>query len=161
MKIKKYVATPEALSNDLEAIDEISVSTELQLPEKTEKLMAFYHALSDEQKKMREGRYIIMRIGEVSFQHKDYPKAFDDFAFATRFKDTIGNPFLHLRLGQIQHFLNEHDRVADELSRALIMGGKDIFEDEPDEFFAIPNEALDPPEGGWENYPGQDWETTK
>lgn len=161
MKLKKYIATPEGLSANIDQIDQISESTTLSLKEKSENLLGFYNSLSGEQKKGREGRYMILRIGEVHFQHKNFPEAFDNYAFSMRFQDTIGNPFLHLRLGQIQYYLDEMERVADELSRALIMAGKTIFDDEPDTFFAITNDVLDAPDGGWENYEGQDWESTK
>jgi len=41
--------------------------------------------------------------------------------------DAIGNPFLHLRLGQCQFELKALDRAADELMRAYMGGGPDLF----------------------------------
>lgn len=39
----------------------------------------------------------------------------------------IGNPFIHLRLGQAQLELGNTDRAADELMRAYMGGGLEIF----------------------------------
>ena len=41
--------------------------------------------------------------------------------------DAIGNPFIHLRLGQCQFELGNPDRSADELMRAYMGGGPEIF----------------------------------
>ena len=42
--------------------------------------------------------------------------------------NAVGNPFLHLRLGQAQFNLGNEDRAADELMRAYMGGGLEIFE---------------------------------
>jgi hypothetical protein len=44
--------------------------------------------------------------------------------------DAIGNPFLHLRLGQCQFELGALDGAADELMRAYMGAGSDIFKDQ-------------------------------
>ena len=61
----------------------------------------------------------------------------------------LGNPFLHLRLGQCQFELGGLDRAADELDRAYMGAGTDIFDDEDDKYFAYVKTRLDPPPGGW------------
>lgn len=60
----------------------------------------------------------------------------------------IGNPFLHLRLGQCQFELGNLDRAADELARAYMGAGADIFEG-ADKYFAFLKTRLQPPPGGW------------
>jgi len=47
----------------------------------------------------------------------------------------VGNPFMHLRLGQILLDQGENDRAADELMRAYMGAGKDIFEAESPTYF--------------------------
>jgi len=42
----------------------------------------------------------------------------------------VGNPFLHLRLGQVLLDGGEHDRAADELTRAYMGAGEEIFADQ-------------------------------
>ncbi|MFJ8473288.1 hypothetical protein [Kitasatospora sp. NPDC094011] len=46
--------------------------------------------------------------------------------------DGLGNPYVHLRLGQTTFELGDHDRAADELIRAHLGGGPELFrEDDP------------------------------
>ena len=49
----------------------------------------------------------------------------------------LGNPFLHLRLGQSQYELGELDRAADELMRAYMGAGEDIFVSEDPKYRAF------------------------
>jgi hypothetical protein len=42
----------------------------------------------------------------------------------------LGNPFLHLRFGQILFESGDHDLAADELIRAYMGAGDEIFENE-------------------------------
>jgi len=65
-----------------------------------------------------------------------------------RCPDAIGNPFLHLRLGQCQFELGELDRAADELARAYMGAGAKIFEG-GDKYFSFLKTRLEPPPGGW------------
>jgi tetratricopeptide (TPR) repeat protein len=46
----------------------------------------------------------------------------------------IGNPFLHLRFGQILFDEEEADQAADELMRAYMGGGAEIFENEDEKY---------------------------
>jgi hypothetical protein len=62
--------------------------------------------------------------------------------------DAIGNPFLHLRLGQCLYELGDLDRAADELTRAYLGGGADLF-DGADQYLAFLKTRLEPPPGGW------------
>jgi hypothetical protein len=44
----------------------------------------------------------------------------------------LGNPYIHSRLGQLYLEQNNVDKAADELTRAYMGGGIDIFmEDDP------------------------------
>jgi hypothetical protein len=47
----------------------------------------------------------------------------------------IGNPFLHLRLGQVQFELGDLTRAADELTRAYMGAGEDIFQEQAPKYF--------------------------
>ena len=46
----------------------------------------------------------------------------------------IGNPFLHLRRGQVLYEQNEPDAAADELMRAFMAEGHEIFENEDEKY---------------------------
>ena len=63
--------------------------------------------------------------------------------------DAIGNPFLHLRLGQCQFELGDLERAADELARAYLIEGIAIFTDDDQKYLNFVKPKLQEPEGGW------------
>ena len=73
----------------------------------------------------------------------------DNVSMAMHCPGAIGNPFLHLRLGQCQFELGNLDRAADELARAYMGTGIEIFEDEEGKYFEFLKTRLQPPPGGW------------
>ncbi len=161
-KIKKYISTPKSIEHLIEKIDEISVHKEKDAETKTNELLEIYESLTDTEKRNKEGRYLIIRIGEVYFSEKKIEEALENFSFVMRFKDTLGNPFLHLRLGQLQYVIQNEERMYDELSRALIMGGESVFEKEDVRFLSMVKSVLkEPVDSTWKEYEGQDWKDTK
>jgi hypothetical protein len=59
--------------------------------------------------------------------------------------DAIGNAFLHLRLGQSQFELGSLDRAADELARAYMAAGREIFDSDDEKYLAFLRTRLQPP----------------
>lgn len=49
--------------------------------------------------------------------------------------DGLGNPFIHLRLGQCALELGDEDQAKDELIRAYMGDGPGIFEEEEPKYF--------------------------
>ncbi len=47
------------------------------------------------------------------------------------------NPAVHLRLGEVYFELENFEKAADELARAYMAEGKDVFEDEDPKYFAF------------------------
>lgn len=74
--------------------------------------------------------WILAAIGDANFASGDYEAGRDNLSHAMHCPDAIGNPFLHLRLGQCQLELGNHDRAADELMRAYMGAGPNIFNDQ-------------------------------
>ncbi|KWF07091.1 tetratricopeptide repeat protein [Burkholderia pseudomultivorans] len=74
--------------------------------------------------------WLLAAIGDAHFFQQDYAAGRDAFGDAMHCPGAIGNPFLHLRLGQCQFELDQLDRAADELMRAYMGGGPELFEDE-------------------------------
>jgi hypothetical protein len=72
----------------------------------------------------------------------------ESLSLAMHCPDAIGNPFLHLRLGQCQYELGNLDQAADELARAYMGGGEEIFEEDEREYFTFLKTRLKPPPGG-------------
>ena len=59
--------------------------------------------------------------------------------FAMTCPDAVGNPFLHMRYGQVLFDAGELDAAADELMRAYMGGGIEIFRTENPRYFEFLN----------------------
>jgi tetratricopeptide (TPR) repeat protein len=92
--------------------------------------------------------WILGAIGDANFLSEDFIAGRDNLSLAMHCPDAIGNPFLHLRLGQCQYEMGNLDRAADELTRAYTGGGEEIFED-AEEYFAFLKTRLKPPPWAW------------
>jgi hypothetical protein len=68
----------------------------------------------------------------MHFHLRSYEKVFRCFNNAVQCPGGLGNPFVHLRLGQAQFELGNLVKAADELTRGYMGAGLDIFmEDDP------------------------------
>jgi tetratricopeptide (TPR) repeat protein len=81
--------------------------------------------------------WVLGAIGDANFLTGDYTAARDNLSNAMHCPGAIGNPFLHLRLGQSQFELGNLDRAADELTRAYAVAGAEIFEEENPKYLAF------------------------
>ncbi|MEP2237455.1 MAG: hypothetical protein ABJI22_03775 [Maribacter sp.] len=161
-KIKQYIDIPVSIKDKVANIDQITTNNDLDVESRVEELMKIYESLTDDQKRTRAGRYVIIHIAEVCFSERWIEDAFDNFNFAMQFKDTVGNPFLHLRLGQLNYLVQNKDKMHDDLSRALIMAGESIFKEEDPKLIEMVKAVLkEPADCSWGEYEGQDWEITK
>ncbi|MDX8395048.1 MAG: hypothetical protein R8K22_01380, partial [Mariprofundaceae bacterium] len=76
--------------------------------------------------------WVYVAIGDARFKEMNYEKALMSFSNAICCPSGTGNPFIHLRLGQCEFELGDLIQALDELLRAYMGGGKDIFyEDDP------------------------------
>lgn len=90
--------------------------------------------------------WILTAVGDVLFQKGRYNEARDTLKEAMRCPGAIGNPFIHLRLGQAHFELKEYERAKDELARAYMGGGDEIFEGEATKYKNYIKEILRPRE---------------
>ncbi len=93
--------------------------------------------------------WILGAIGDANYLGSDFAAGRDNLSLAMHCPDAIGNPFLHLRLGQCQYELGNMDRAADELARAYMGGGTELFDDDDPKYFTFLTSRLQPPPGGW------------
>lgn len=76
--------------------------------------------------------WLYAAIGDMHFHLANFEKARRCFSNAVQCHGGLGNPFIHLRLGQASLELGAEDAAADELTRAYMGAGMDIFlEDDP------------------------------
>jgi tetratricopeptide (TPR) repeat protein len=92
--------------------------------------------------------WILAAIGDANFLSGDYAAGRDNLSTAMHCPDAIGNPFLHLRLGQCQFELGNLERASDELTRAYMGAGDEIFQG-AEKYFDFLKTRLKPPSGGW------------
>ena len=97
--------------------------------------------------------WLLAAIGDANFLGQDYTAGKDNLTTAMHCPGAIGNPFLHLRLGQCQLELGVLDRAADELMRAYMGAGTDIFKDQDPKylrFLQSKAKGIEGPKKSWQ-----------
>jgi tetratricopeptide (TPR) repeat protein len=92
--------------------------------------------------------WIMAALGDLYFQAKDFSQAEKVLSDAMHCVGAIGNPFLHLRLGQAQLELGNEQRAADELCRAYMGAGREVFAKEDRKYFEFLKTKITPPASG-------------
>jgi len=87
--------------------------------------------------------WVLAALGDCAFQLGDFAAAHGFLTRAVRAPEGLGNPFIHLRLGQAQYELGNEARAQDELARAYMGGGPEIFEDEDPKYLAYLRRFMD------------------
>lgn len=78
---------------------------------------------------------VCAKIGELSFQQRDARHALEYFTWAVQSKGGLGEPHIHLRLGQLRYERGEVQRARDELMRAYMGAGPEIFAAEDPRYY--------------------------
>lgn len=84
-----------------------------------------------------ESTWLYSTLGDIFFLTEDFEQGLSAFSDAVQCPEGLGNPFIHLRLGQCQFELANFDKAADELIRAYMADGLEIFETEDPKYFAF------------------------
>ena len=79
--------------------------------------------------------WLLTAIGESYLLSGDCENASDVLEKAMHCPDAIGNPFIHLILGIAQFELGNLDRARDNLARAYMGGGKEIFSEDEIKYY--------------------------
>ncbi len=90
--------------------------------------------------------WLFTALGDVLFLQRNYLEARESLKAAMHCPRAIGNPFIHLRLGQVNYELNELARAKDELARAYMGGGDEVFEGEDPKYRLHIEEIVRPPD---------------
>jgi tetratricopeptide (TPR) repeat protein len=80
--------------------------------------------------------WILAAIADAAFLADYKTSAKEALEYAMICPDAVGNAFLHLRLGQVLLDMCEHDRAADELMRAYMAAGAELFATEDQRYLA-------------------------
>jgi predicted Zn-dependent protease len=115
-----------------------------------EKYLGALALLPEPKTQWQASTWLLVAIGDAQFLDRQYEKAKQALSDAMHCPDAIGNPFIHLRLGQSEFELGNRDRAADELARAYMGAGRDIFAAEDAKYFQLVKSVLKPPaDGKW------------
>ena len=79
--------------------------------------------------------WIYVSIGETYFGEKDFENAFKCYFNAVQSAGGLGNTLVHLRLGQLYYEGGKLEKAGDELARAYMGAGADIFIREDPKYF--------------------------
>lgn len=79
--------------------------------------------------------WILAAIADAAFMAGYKTSAREALQYAMTCPGGLGNPFLHLRLGQVLLDSDEPDAAADELMRAYMAEGEEIFAMEDPRYF--------------------------
>ena len=93
--------------------------------------------------------WLLAAIGDANFLGRDFAAGRKNLSLAMSCPDAIGNPFLHLRLGQCEFELGNLSKAADEFIRAYMGGGKDIFQEDDPKYFKFLTTRAQAPPTGW------------
>jgi tetratricopeptide (TPR) repeat protein len=92
--------------------------------------------------------WLLAAIGDACFLSSFFKSGSEAFGYAITCPGGLGNPFLHLRLGQCHFELGNLDAAADELCRAYMGAGSDIFLEDNAKYFAFLKTRIEPPASG-------------
>jgi tetratricopeptide (TPR) repeat protein len=91
--------------------------------------------------------WLLSAIGDTHFLSSDYQNAVAALTNAIACPNGLGNPFIHLRLGQSHFEMGNTSKAADELARAYMVGGRELFEKVEQKYFVFLKSILKPPIG--------------
>ena len=92
--------------------------------------------------------WVLAAIADACFLGGYYTSAVEALEHVTRCPSAVGNPFLHLRLGQCYFEKGALDRAADQLARAYMAEGRKIFESDDAKYFEFLKTRIKPPVSG-------------
>jgi len=81
--------------------------------------------------------WVLAAIADACFLLGKNKSARQALEYAMTCPGGLGNPFLHLRLGQLLLNAEERDTAADELMRAYMGAGQELFEREDPKYLAF------------------------
>ncbi|MFE3880838.1 tetratricopeptide repeat protein [Kitasatospora sp. NPDC059146] len=101
-----------------------------ELVEAKQRYVEALRLLPGDHRQWAAATWIYGAIGDVHFRLGVHDRAHKCFRNAVQCPGGLGNPYVHLRLGQTAFELGDHDRAADELIRAYMGAGAEVFEGE-------------------------------
>lgn len=94
---------------------------------------------------------VLAAIGDVYFHQRNFTFALDAFMTAMKCTqgESIGNPYLRMRLGQCLYEREEMKEASNWLAGAYLLEGVKLFAHDDPKYLAFIKSQLEPPPGGW------------
>jgi tetratricopeptide (TPR) repeat protein len=92
-----------------------------------EKYNAAWTLIPEPKSNWNASTWLMGAIGDAAFLGGYLTSAQKALEYAMHCPDGLGNPFIHLRLGQVLYDKGELERAGDELTRAYMGAGEEIF----------------------------------
>lgn len=140
-------ATHEAITRLCEEGDELAERGKLL--DAYNRYTEAWELLPDDKANWEASTWILGAVGELQFRNGSFSKALNSYLRAVQCPNGLGNPYIHLRIGQTQLELGNEDGAADNLTRAYMGGGAEIFEEDDAKYFDFLKTRLKPPPEGW------------
>lgn len=86
----------------------------------------------------------LLRAWRRAIRLQHHAKALKSFQNAVQCPGSLGNPSIHLRLGQLYFDLRHFARAADELTRAYMGGGIELFMEDDSRYLAFLETRISP-----------------
>jgi tetratricopeptide (TPR) repeat protein len=113
-----------------------------------EKYIAALELVPQPMEEWEASTWLLTAIGDAHFLSGNYSLAIKALTDAMCCPNALGNPFIHLRLGQSYLEVGDQFQAADELIRAYMGDGKDIFENQDPKYFNFLKSRIKPPASG-------------
>lgn len=92
--------------------------------------------------------WLLAAIADACFFSEYYQSGLDALRYAMICPGGVGNPFLHLRLGQCAFEKNALDEAAEHLTRAYMLQGREFVESDNPKYFEFLKTRIAPPASG-------------
>lgn len=92
--------------------------------------------------------WLLAALGDAYFLSAHFAWGAGAFEQALSCPGGVGNPFIHLRLGQCAFERGDLSKAAEHLARAYILEGREIFERDDAKYFGFLKTRLRPPAVG-------------
>lgn len=86
--------------------------------------------------------WVLSALGEVMFSSQRFDEAKNLFLRAVQGPKGLGNPYIHLRIGQCQYESGNLHGARENLTRAYMSGGIELFTPEDPKYLAYLREIL-------------------
>jgi tetratricopeptide (TPR) repeat protein len=80
--------------------------------------------------------WVLSAGGDIHFARANFEKALNQFLRAMQCPGGLGNPYIHLRIGQCQFEKGNIAGASENITRAYMGGGPELFEQEHPKYLA-------------------------